>query len=265
LGEDIKNNIPRDKKLKRERLFGFDFVSSKNFDKIIIEIENYDHKSIFLPIISTPNIDQIVKLDRDPKLKEMICNSFLILPDGQPIIWLSRLFNKKLLSRLTGSDLFPIFWDRVLKKGDKIVLIVPTTTVKNRLELENTQAIFYVTPYFEIDDNIYKSIVKDIDRVIKENSPRYVIIALPFYKRERLCQSLLDKDNKDTIYILLGASLEFYTNIKQRAPIWIQKIGLEWFHRFLHEPKRLFRRYFIDSWYIIIVIYKEVRKMYAIR
>ena len=245
--------------MKKQKLFGYDFVSSNNFDKVIFEIENY-HNNSNLPIVATPNIDQIIKLDKDEKLKNMICNAFLILPDGQPIIWLSRVFKKRLLSRLSGSDLFPILWKEVKDKKEKIVLIVPNAEVAKILSIENSKALFYITPYFNVHDEIYNNMLNDIDYIIKKELPKYVIIGLPFYKRESLCQSLLKLNNKNTIYILLGASLEFYTGIKKRAPIWMQKSGLEWFHRFLNEPKRLFKRYFIDSWYIIIIIIKELKK-----
>jgi N-acetylglucosaminyldiphosphoundecaprenol N-acetyl-beta-D-mannosaminyltransferase len=246
--------------IQKKRLFGFNFVSLDSFDKVIAEIENYNYSNLSLPIVSTPNIDQIVKLDRNQELKEMICNSFLILPDGQPIIWLSIVFNKRLHLRLSGSDLFPPLWERVKQREDRVLFIVSTIEIREILKKEDNKALFYVTPYFNIDDEVYNSIVDDIDKIIKRYSPKYTIIGLPFNKRERLVQSLLKKNNKKTLYILLGASLEFYTKIKKRAPIWVQKVGLEWFYRFLGEPRRLFKRYFIDSWYMIVVIFKEIGK-----
>jgi N-acetylglucosaminyldiphosphoundecaprenol N-acetyl-beta-D-mannosaminyltransferase len=245
--------------IKKKKLFGYDFVSSNNFSEVIFEIENYKHTPNYLPIVATPNIDQIIKLNRDEELKRIITKSFLILPDGQPIIWLSRFFKKKLLARLSGSDLFPILWKRVKYTKEKVLLIVPSEEVKNRLSIENHKAIFYVMPYFNINDNQYINLVNDINLIIRSELPKYTIIGLSYYKREILCKSLLELNNKNTLYILLGASFEFYLNIKKRAPKWMQKIGLEWFHRFLHEPRRLFKRYFIDSWYLLIIVIKELK------
>jgi len=245
--------------LIKKKLFDYNFVSSLDFKEVIFEIENY-YKNSSLPIVATPNIDQIIKLDKNIELKDMIKNSFLILPDGQPIIWLSMIFKKKLELKLSGSDLFPILWSRVKYRGDKVLLIVSSIEIANKLSLENNQAIFYVAPHFDVDDLYYKEILYNIDNIIKRESPKYTIIGLPFDKRERLCKSLLELNNINTLYILLGASLEFYTGIKKRAPLWMQKAGLEWFYRFLTEPKRLFKRYFIDSWYIIIIIIKEFKR-----
>lgn len=61
--------------------------------------------------------------------------------------------------------------------------------------------------------------------------------------------------------LLLGASFEFYTNEIKRAPLWIQKVGFEWFYRFLQEPKRMFKRYFIDDIKFLSLVYKESKNL----
>jgi len=73
-----------------------------------------------------------------------------------------------------------------------------------------------------------------------------------------LHEKLNQKNIKLPVFFNLGASYEFYTGIKNRAPKWMQKIGLEWLHRFLSEPKRTFKRYFYDDLYIFILFLKEL-------
>jgi len=85
---------------------------------------------------------------------------------------------------------------------------------------------------------------------------------LRYPKQEMLIINLHEKLNQKNIklpvFFNLGASYEFYTGIKNRAPKWMQKIGLEWLHRFLSEPKRTFKRYFYDDLYIFILFLKEL-------
>ena len=61
---------------------------------------------------------------------------------------------------------------------------------------------------------------------------------------------------KMPLTLLLGTSFEFYRGTK-RAPIWMQKIGMEWFYRFIQEPKRMFKRYFIDDIKFIFILSKK--------
>jgi N-acetylglucosaminyldiphosphoundecaprenol N-acetyl-beta-D-mannosaminyltransferase len=58
----------------------------------------------------------------------------------------------------------------------------------------------------------------------------------------------------------MGASYEFYLNLKKRAPKFWQKTGMEWFYRFTQEPGRLFRRYFVDDMQFFPIVWREFRK-----
>lgn len=244
-------------------IFDYNFISEKDFSNILDSILKFDTTTDcgILPIVSTLNVDQLIHLDEDKSLKNMIQKSYLILPDGQPIVWMSKFLKKPLLSKLSGSDLFPILWKSLILEQRRTLLIVPSEEVKMKLEAEEPSFLYYVPSYFSLENKIdYNNEVRNIDILIKEYNPEYIIIGLSYPKRERLCQSLMDlnKDEK-SLYLLLGASFEFHIKMKKRAPIWMQKNGLEWLHRFSTEPKRLFKRYFVDSWYFLYLVLKEIK------
>jgi N-acetylglucosaminyldiphosphoundecaprenol N-acetyl-beta-D-mannosaminyltransferase len=249
--------------MKTENLFDLDFVSADNFDKIICDIFQYDSKAMKAPIVATPNLDQLVQFSKYPEIFEFIKKSFLILPDGQPIVWASKLLKKPLNSRLSGSDLFPLFWQKAKEYQSKILCIAPSEEVGKLLQNDyNHCQIFVPTFFHETDGNTIDKMAYDISKIITTQNIGYVIVGLSLPKRELLTMKVLEilDSKKKPVFLLLGAAFEFYLGIKPRAPAWVRKLGFEWFHRFLSEPKRLFKRYFIDSWYFIYLILIEKKK-----
>lgn len=250
--------------MKRIEIFGFNFISSDNWASAIkyIQTYKYGNKDNNLPFVITPNVDQIVKYERDNNLKSFFKNSFLILPDGQPIIWASHLLGKPLKKRLTGSDLFPLLWKEIKKRDEKCFFILSNKYIGEKLKTENSNITYVVPPIFSAENKkILLDLASNYSKLILEYKPKYVFIGLGFPKQEFLSMEIFKKLNKYTqnlpVFLLLGAAFEFYTGYKKRAPVLFQKIGLEWFYRFLQEPRRLFKRYFIDDLKFAKIVLKE--------
>ena len=115
-----------------------------------------------------------------------------------------------------------------------------------------------------IDSVEFNKICTDnLDR-IKKFKPKYVIIGVSFPKQELLGLALHAQLQAERIvsqlFLLLGASAEFYVGIKKRAPRFLQKIGLEWLHRVWLEPRRMWKRYLLGSVFLFILYIKEFRK-----
>jgi N-acetylglucosaminyldiphosphoundecaprenol N-acetyl-beta-D-mannosaminyltransferase len=248
--------------MKTENLFDLDFVSADNFNDILNQIFDYDTNNKKLPVVATPNLDQLVQFSEYPDIFEFIKQSFLILPDGQPIVWASKLFKKPLRSRLSGSDLFPLFWKKAKEYRSKILCIAPSEEVGKLLQNDYNHCLIFVPPFFDQSDNsIIENMACDISQIITTENIKYVIVGLSLPKRELLTMKIITKLEKEKpVFLLLGAAFEFYLGIKPRAPTWVRRLGLEWLYRFLSEPRRLFKRYFIDSWYFLYLIYEEIRR-----
>ena len=255
-------------KIIRKELFGFNFISTIDNREIIENIINHsDEYNNKLPFMITPNVDQLVKFN-DPKieyLKSFYQKSEYILPDGQPIVWSSKLFGKALASRLAGSDFFLDFWNELKQLNSTALLVVPNQLVADYLEKEYSYCKCYVPPMFKVDDTEGYDIVRaEIKELLISFSPKYFFIGLGFPKQELLAkdiyEEMINKNIKFPLTLLLGASFEFYVGEVKRAPLWMQKNGLEWFYRFLQEPKRMFRRYFIDDTKFLLIVIKEYFK-----
>jgi len=254
-------------KIIRNLLFDFDFISSKDNNIIINNIIN-EHNSYIEknPFLITPNVDQIVKFNEQKmkSIKDFYKNSEYILPDGQPIVWSSRFLGKSLISRLTGSDFFVEFWNEVKKTNTTVFMVVPNNFVADYLEKEYINCKCYVPTMFSIHENSYKIVKKEIKKMIINFSPKYFFVGLGFPKQEILAKDIYEemttKNIQFPLTLLLGASFEFYVGEVKRAPIWMQKNGLEWFYRFMQEPRRMFKRYFIDDTKFLLIVIREYLK-----
>lgn len=241
-------------------IFGLPFNSVQNIDEAIELIFNTSVAQDKLPFVITPNVDQIINLENDKSLKSYLKNSFLIFPDGMPIVWTSKLKKEALPKRISGSDIFPVFWEKVQQKKKKILFIAANNELGEALQQEYQYATYYIPPFFELDSYKYQEVVNNLCTLIKTEKPNFVLMGLSYPKREYLCRSLMEcHTSKDIKYLLLGAAPEFHIGIKKRAPLWMQNLGLEWFHRLLSEPKRLFKRYVITIFGFVPILFREWR------
>jgi N-acetylglucosaminyldiphosphoundecaprenol N-acetyl-beta-D-mannosaminyltransferase len=247
------------------RLFGLEFIAATHHSVVIDDLLNYEQHPNYsskLPIVITVNADQLVNLDKLPNLKSELSRSMFIFPDGHPIIWYSRLVRKPLPARLTGSDLFPLLWQNAKKNQQKILIIVSNEELGLKLQQDYTNINYYAPPIFKINTPDFERVSNNIVDIIKDFKPKFVIIGLGFPKQEWLGLSVHKTLKKQSIptplLLFLGASAEFYVNVKKRAPIWVQKIGMEWCYRFLQEPKRLWKRYIFGVIPLLVLCIKDL-------
>ena len=245
-----------------QHIFNLDFVAANNFDGIIDAIIQQPLNADFFPVVITPNVDLTVHLNKNKELLPVFQQSRFILPDGAPIIWFSKLLGRPLKTRLAGSDLFPLIWRACIHHQKKIFLVLPNEEVKSKLAQEYPAARFYIPPFFEANKEAVETEAKNIFPMLQEHQPDFVFLGLRYPKQEMLIVNLHDKIKsvglKMPLFFNLGASFEFYTGLKSRAPKWMQNNGLEWLHRFLSEPKRTFKRYFWDDLYIFVLFFREI-------
>lgn len=213
--------------------------------------------------IVTPNVDHIIRLDVDKEFREIYKNADLVLVDGMPLIWISKFFNNPISEKISGSDLFPKVCEMAANKGFSVFLLGAEVGVAelaarklinkyNRLNIVGTYSppIGFETNLDELD-KIYK--------IIDSCKPDILCLGLGTPKQEKFIfhhKSRL----KVPVCLAIGAAIDFEAGKAKRAPKWMQKCGLEWFYRFCKEPKRMFKRYFIDDMKIFHIIFKYKRK-----
>lgn len=250
--------------LKKEDFLGYNFINSNNIREVAVEIMNHplSNSNGDLPIVLTPNVDYIVKLNRSENkdLNIRLSKSAFILPDGQPIIWAAKYYKKDIRHRLTGSDLFTEMYNIAKTRKTNTLLITSGEVTSNFYKKDFPASVVYTLPYINHGDtDAFNKAITDCVSLIAEHKIETVFLGISFPKQDIIALGIYDQ-LKALKYInipllcLLGASLEFGAGVKKRAPVIYQKIGMEWFYRFATEPKRLFKRYFIESFEFLSVL-----------
>jgi len=212
-------------------------------------------------IVVTPNLDHAVQLQENPALVAAYQAAALILADGMPLVWASRLSAAPLPERVTGSDLTP----RVLEAapaGTRVFLLGGTEEAS--LAAERTVRQRY--PGLELVGRLspprgfeHASEWSDrITRQINESRAQIVVLGLGAPKQELWAHQHRER-LPGTVLLCVGATIDFLAGTVTRAPRWMQVVGLEWVYRLLGDPGRLLRRYSKDAWYLPRLLWGDFR------
>ncbi len=209
--------------------------------------------------VVTPNVDHIVKLEKDEELRKIYDKADLVLTDGMPLIWISKLKSNPIKEKVSGSDLFPRVCELAAHKGYKIFLLGAAEGVAKKAA-ENLKIIYpklkicgtYSPSYgFEKNDEEIDYIIS----IINKAKPDILAVGLGAPKQEKFIYKYKYRLNVP-VSLAIGASIDFEAGNVERAPKWMQKCGLEWLYRLLKEPKRMFRRYLVDDIKIVKIALK---------
>ncbi|MVX64179.1 WecB/TagA/CpsF family glycosyltransferase [Clostridium chromiireducens] len=209
--------------------------------------------------VVTPNVDHIVKLEEDEEFKKVYRNADLILTDGMPLIWISKMKSTPIKEKVSGSDLFPKVCELAAKKSYKMFLLGAADGVAakasdklkekfNGLDIVGTYSPSYG---FEKKEDEIEKIINIINKV----KPDILAVGLGAPKQEKFIYGYKGKLNVP-VSLAIGASIDFEAGNIERAPRFMQKFGLEWFYRLCKEPKRMFKRYLIDDLKIFRIVLK---------
>lgn len=209
--------------------------------------------------VVTPNVDHIVRLEKDVELQKVYKNASLILTDGKPLIWISKWYKTPIKEKISGSDLFPKVCELAANKNYTMYLLgaaggVADTAAKNLMKkYPGLNVVGTYSPPFGFGKNEQE--MNKIKTQIQEVHPDILIVGLGCPKQEKFMYYHC-KELGVPISFGLGASIDFEAGNIKRAPKWMSNHGLEWLYRFSKEPKRLFKRYFVDDLKIIQVARK---------
>lgn len=205
------------------------------------------------------NVDVVMKIEKDEELRKITDEADMVLADGKPLIWISKIHKQPIKEKISGSDIVPKLCELAANKGYTIFIIGGKEGIaeqaKNKLE-EKYKGINIVGTYapsfgFEKDE---KELNK-INEMITKVKPDLLITCFGCPKQEKWIYKNMSKYGAK-VSICAGATVDFLAENVKRAPKWMSDCGLEWFYRFLQEPKRLFKRYFIDDIKIVKLIWK---------
>ena len=205
------------------------------------------------------NVDVVMKIENDDYLKKITDEANLTLVDGKPLVWIAKWHKHPVKEKISGSDMVPELCRVAQQKGYRIYIIGGKDGIaeqaKSNLE-HDLPGIKIVGTYapplgFEKD----KDELLRINSKISEVHPDIVIACFGCPKQEKWIYENY-KSYDAYVSVCAGATVDFLAGNVNRAPKWMADHGLEWLYRFTQEPKRLFKRYFVDD----IKIIKLIRK-----
>lgn len=203
------------------------------------------------------NVDKLVKANRDPELRHVINECALVNADGMPVVWASRLLGKALKERVAGVDLFEALMERSAEKGWRVYLLgakeAVVSGVKNLYESKypHLNIVGYRNGYWNPEDEA--GVVEEITAARAD----LLFVAISSPKKEQFL-GRYQAEMKVPFAMGVGGTFDVAVGKVKRAPLWMQKSGLEWFYRFLQEPRRMFKRYFIDDIAFLCLFAREV-------
>lgn len=209
--------------------------------------------------VVTPNSDIVVKMQGDQQLKKICEEADLILTDGQIVVKISKKGKYPIKERVAMTDFVWDVMDLADENGYKVFLFggkddVLAMAIKNiRVKYPRLNVVDSYSPPIGFEKNSEQ--LKLCNERIKKSGADILIVFLGCPKQENFIAKNKDKYCVP-ISITMGGCVDFIAGGVKRAPLWMQDAGLEWFYRFLQEPKRMFRRYFIDD----IKIFSLARK-----
>jgi N-acetylglucosaminyldiphosphoundecaprenol N-acetyl-beta-D-mannosaminyltransferase len=216
--------------------------------------------------VVTPNIDHVCRYHTNREFRDAYQHALLSLPDGTPLVWASRLLKTPLREKLSGSDMVYRLSEFAAAKGFKVYFLGAAEGVAaeaaNRLAtlcpgltvvgIDSPPMGFEQQP--DLNDQV-------VERLAQSNAD-ICFVALGSPKQEIWMRQNSGRC-RVPVMIGIGASLDFVAGRVKRAPVWMQRSGLEWFWRLCQEPRRLWRRYLVHDtfffWLLGLHIATQIR------
>jgi N-acetylglucosaminyldiphosphoundecaprenol N-acetyl-beta-D-mannosaminyltransferase len=237
---------PRAARPRTVALMGLDVAAVSERDTIDYVLEGLDgHRGGW---ICPANLDVLRQWHASAQVRELVAAADLVVADGMPLVWAGEIQGSPLPERVAGSSLIVSLTAAAAEAGASVFLlggnlgtaeaaVSELVRLAPRLRLAGT-----LCPPFGFDSD--PAWLDRIERELRATQPDIVYVGLGFPKQERLIVELRDR-LPYTWFLSCGVSFSFVAGEIHRAPAVMQRLGLEWLHRMVQEPRRLCRRYLL--------------------
>lgn len=199
--------------------------------------------------ICVTGVHGVTEAQDDPEFRKIQNASFLTVPDGMPMVWVGRLQGFHGMRRVYGPDFMKELCEFSVKRGYKHFLYGGKPGVAENLKTVLTgqypglQIVgCYSPPFRALNSEEESQLIADIESL----SPDVIWVGLSTPKQERFMANYQDK-LRARLFVGVGAAFDIHTGAIKDAPGWMKNSGLQWLHRLVQEPKRLWRRYLLNN------------------
>lgn len=203
-------------------------------------------------LIVTPNVDHLVKLQTDSEFLKVYHVADYVVCDSKIIQFVLKLLGKPIKEKISGSDLFPAFYHYNRDNEDvKIFLLGAMAGIAEKAKQNINQkvgremVVGALSPSFGFENNEGECL--EIIEKINESGANVLVVGVGAPKQEKWILKYRKYLPQIKLFLPVGATIDFEAGYKERCPKWMSNMGLEWLHRLLSEPQRLWKRYLVDS------------------
>lgn len=203
-------------------------------------------------VVVTPNVDHMIKLQRDPEFHRVYRHSDYVVCDSQILLYASKILGRPVQEKISGSDLFPAFY--TYYKDDERVRIFLLGGPPGVAELAQQRINAKVGRKMVIDTYCppfgFERDGAENDRIIaqiNQSGATVLAVGLGAPKQEKWIHQFKHRLPGIKTFLAIGATINFEAGYTSRSPEWMSKSGLEWIYRLASEPQRLWKRYLVDD------------------
>lgn len=218
-------------------------------------------KSLESGVVYTPNVDHMVKLQEDASFMEVYLDADYKVCDSKILMLAARFLGKPLKEKVSGSDLFPAFYEFHRNNRDiRIFLLGAMEGVAAKAQEKINQKVgwnmvvgAYSPPFgFEKDEQECKKIID----IVNASGATVLAVGVGAPKQEKFIHKFRGQFSGIRIFLAIGATIDFEAGNVSRSPKWMSNFGLEWLYRLASEPQRLWKRYLLEDpkffWLILL-------------
>ena len=218
-------------------------------------------------VLITPNVDHLVKLQRDAGFYDVYREAEWVVCDSKILYLLSKLLRRPLPEAIPGSSFFTAYYMHHKDDADcRIFLLGAKEGIAAKaMERINGKVgrriiVGAHSPSFGFEK--HEKECDDIIGIVNKSGANVLLVGVGAPKQEKWIMKYRDRMPGVKLFMALGATIDFEAGTLKRAPMFWQKLGMEWLYRVLKEPRRLFRRYFVDDMQFFFYFAKQLLGLY---
>ncbi len=195
--------------------------------------------------VVTPNVDHLVRLDREPGLAALYADAWLSVCDSR-VLELLAAWSGDAAPAVPGADLVEALFEDDVDPTEPVVIVGGSQEVVARVTARyGLHDVRWHAPPMGLRDN--PQAIAQAAAFVAENPARFTFLCVGSPQQELLAKAIHDRGDARGVGICCGASLDFLAGVTARAPVWMRRARLEWLHRLVSQPRRLAKRYVVDG------------------